>query len=186
MKDFNKCVLSLDISSTCIGYAVFSMNENCFKLISYGNIKPIKDGSLSERLYDTGLAINVLIDAFKPDEVAVEDYVLGFSRGRSSANTIRILSVFNEMISLKCFEILKKNVHRYSVSAIRAELSKFYGRKIISKLDAASLLMDNAETYKPTLNKAGLKKSESYDELDAIAVGICYALKQNPLMAVMI
>lgn len=174
-------LLSLDISSTTIGWAVFKYNKDEFDLIDYGFIKPPKKnkGSISFRLNETMSLIKNLISKHGPDQIAVEDYAKGFSAKRSHANTIITLSTFNETVCLAAYQSLNKDVCRYPVATIRSRVGKLFGIKTVSKEDIFSLICQNATRFKLKLNKQGNVQKENMDTVDGIAVGIAHMLVEG-------
>lgn len=175
-------VLSLDISSSVIGWSLIEYDNQSFTLIDYGYLKPPKSskGTLSFRLNETVNMITNLIAQHHPDEVAVEDYARRFTKGRSTAHTIIILSIFNEVVSLTAYRIMKKDVFRYPVSTIRAQVGKLFGIKIVSKDDIFPEIVQRANIYKTELNRNNNIRKECMDVVDAIAVGITHVLKRSP------
>jgi Holliday junction resolvasome RuvABC endonuclease subunit len=180
-----KKVLGLDISSSTIGWCLLEYDAQVVNLVSYGHIKPPpkKKGSFPFRLDFTYKAIEDLIKQLKPNEIAVEDYAKKFSKGRSTANTIIVLSVFNEVCCLVSYRKLKKEPFRYPVATIRAQLGRLFNTKIVSKDDVFPEIVKNCSRFQVKLNRNLNTKKESGDEADAIAVAITHILKtqnQNP------
>ncbi len=175
-----KKVLSLDISSSTIGWAVLEFDDKVVELIDYGHLKPPKKakGSISFRLDTTVNMMTDLINRFNPDFVAVEDYAKKFSKGKSTANTIILLSVFNEMCCLLSYQLVGKDVYRYPVVTIRSVLGKHFGEKIVSKDDVFPQIVNNCSKFNTKLNRVGNIKKECGDEADAIAVGLTFILKE--------
>ena len=87
-------ILSFDISSSVIGWSKIEYDEKETNLVSYGNFKPIKSESLEDRLVHVQEKIRDICVNNASDFYAVESYANKFSSGRSTANTIRILSIF--------------------------------------------------------------------------------------------
>lgn len=177
-----KRVLSLDISSSTIGWAVIEYDSSSFSLIKYGFLKPPNStkGSLSFRLSKTVDMIEDLILQTNPDEVAVEDYAKRFSKKKSTAHTIITLSTFNEVVCLTAYRKMTKDVFRYPVMTIRSQVGKLFGVKIISKDDIFPEIVSRATLFKPQLNKNNNIKKESFDIVDALGVGITHILKESP------
>jgi Holliday junction resolvasome RuvABC endonuclease subunit len=175
-------VLSLDISSSTIGWSLIEYDSQSFTLIDYGYLKPPKSskGSLSYRLNETVSMITNLITQHHPDEVAVEDYARKFTKGRSTAHTIIILSTFNEVVCLTAYRIMKQDAYRYPVSTIRSQVGKLFGTKIVSKDDIFPEITQRAKIFQAQLNRNNNIKKESMDVADAIAVGIAHVLKRSP------
>jgi Holliday junction resolvasome RuvABC endonuclease subunit len=175
-------IMGLDISSSTIGWSLFTSDQSFFSLDHYGYIKPAKGTpakpmSLSKRLKDAKDKVNQIILQHNPDVIVIEDYAKRFSIGRSSAQTIIVLSVFNETISLLGYEKLNKDVVKYPVVSIRAELSKFFKQKIVSKDDIGPVILKNSTNFKQLQSKNGIRK-ENEDIIDAIAVGLTYIIKE--------
>jgi hypothetical protein len=174
-------ILGLDISSSTIGYSVFEFDNKTITLLNYGYIKPPNKskGSISLRLEKTGDLIRDLLLKFEPDYVAVEDYAKRFSAGRSHANTIIILSVFNEQVCLECFKYLKKDVYRYPVLTIRSQMSKLLNVKIVSKDDIYNEILKHCNIFKSSFNKNGTMRKEDMDVVDSMAVSLTFILKEH-------
>lgn len=177
-----KKVLSLDVSSSTIGWALFNYDALQFSLLDYGYLKPIKKdkGSTSARLNHACMMINDVLENTQPDEIAIEDYAKRFSQGRSSANTIIMLSTFNELVSLMCFQFLKNDVLRYPVVTIRAQIGKLFEMKLVSKDDIFPAVVNKSKIFIPVLNKKGNIKEEMKDVVDAMAVGMTHIIKTQP------
>lgn len=177
-----KKLLTLDISSSTIGYSYFEYDEHSANLIDYGHIKPPSKakakGVLPYRLDKALEAYNSILMKYKPDDVAIEDYAKRFSKGKSTAQTIIILSVFNEMISWATYKFLGKEAIRYPVLTIRSVLSKHFNEKIISKEQVYPAIKEHCKLFTPLKNKNGNEAKESYDQADAIALGITTIIKQ--------
>jgi Holliday junction resolvasome RuvABC endonuclease subunit len=136
-----KKLIAFDISSTTIGWSLFFIDEEnkTAQLSEYGYIKPPKGTekkplSLTERLRQTYNLIEQLIKKYNPDFAVAEDYVKGFTSKRSTANTIIMLSVFNEIVCLSIFDHSKIIATKYAVITIRSIISKFLNIRVIEKL----------------------------------------------------
>ena len=173
-------VLGLDISSSVIGWAIIEEDGSIGKLIEYGHLQPPpkKKGSIAFRVSAAYDMISVLLKDKEPDIVAIEAYASKFSAGRSTARTIIILSVFNEVISMACLRKLNIEPKKYAVSTIRSCLSKINGSKISSKEEAFDFIVDNFSNFKTRKNRAGNMAKQCLDEADAIAVAITHIYKE--------
>lgn len=171
-------ILTLDISSSTIGWATMIQEPNKDKptLVSYGYIKPLSKKKSGDNLYlrlnSATKVIEKILKDEKPDQVIVEDYVKGFSRGRSSANTIILLAVFNETISLQCFNFTGVKPLKYSVTTVRAFVSDKLEKKIKEKEEVVEFIDEHFDNYNITLNRVGNIKAECGDESDAIILGV--------------
>src|ERR1035437_285134 len=115
-----KIIMGFDISSTTTAYAVLEVDEKTkdIKFIKADYIKPIKDGTIIERLADTKDKIQKIINDTKPDIIAIED-IVSFIRNKSTARTVIVLTSFNRMIGLLAYDFLKKSPELISVLSIR-------------------------------------------------------------------
>ena len=175
-----KKVIGLDISSSTVGWAVMSYNKDSCSLEDYGHIKPMKSakGSLSVRSADYLDKIMNLLSDKSPDSVAIEAYANKFSRGRSTARTIIVLSVFNEVTSIGSIKSVGIEPSRYAVVSIRSVLSKIAGKKISSKEEAFDFIVEKFNGFEIRKKKTGSIKDECFDEADAIAVALTHIYKE--------
>ena len=91
-----KRILGFDCSSQTIGWALLETNEDSksINMIECGYIKPIKNGSIIDRLVNTRDKVSTIIKRLLPDYIGIEDILL-FMKGKSTANTITVLTAFN-------------------------------------------------------------------------------------------
>ena len=150
-------VLSLDISSTTIGWSVISYNKISFNpvLESYGYIKPTKKTkNMSERISDLEENIsNLCKDLSDINYVIVEDYASFFKGGLSSAKTIITLAIFNECTKFFLFKELKLLPEKASVHSIRSIISKKYNTNVKSKEEVLDFVINNFKNYELKKNK---------------------------------
>lgn len=175
-----KKVLGFDISSSTIGYSLLGFDGEQIEIIEYGHLKPpsSNSGTLAFRALGASKMLKDLFLRIIPDYVAFEDYANRFSEGRSSARTIIVLSVFNEMSAMTCLETLGFEPIKYPAITIRSALSKIKGEKITSKEDAFKFICDNYPDFKLRYKKTKKIKDECFDEADAIAVALTYINKE--------
>lgn len=171
--------LSLDISSTTIGWALIGNSDDKITIIEHGHLKPVKsDLSLANRALRSQVLIKNLIKKYNPDKIAIEDYVTKFSRGKSTARTIVVLSVFNEAMSMACIEEKKVDPDKIAVISIRSLLSKSFDQKISSKEECFDFIK-TIPSFSVKYNKNQQVKKETFDEADAVAVGISSIIRSN-------
>lgn len=174
-------VLGFDVSSTTLAYAAVDFyGMNRIELFECGFIKPIKTGSMLERLFDTRDKIDEVIDKYKPDQIVIED-IVQFMKGLSSAKTVLTLCSFNRMVGLCAYDYLGKAPEMLNVMSIRHCIRKQAGlKKIPAKEDIPELLEKIAGLKTPILmNKKNKVKDETYDLSDAIAVAYSYILRSE-------
>ncbi len=176
-------VLSLDVSSSTIGWSLLTIDNYQIKIESHGHIKPPKGTeanplSLAMRALKGQEIISNLIDQKKPDRIIIEDYVSRFAAGRSTAKTIIVLSVFNEAITMACIVKTKQVPEKLGVLSLRSVLSKFSGTKISSKEEVYEWVK-TLKGFNRIPTKKGTFKKELEDEADAVAVGIATIIKTD-------
>lgn len=170
-----KRVLGLDISSSCIGYCILEITEdNKIELVFASYIKPIKKGTIIQRILDTRDKIRAIVEKHKPDYIGIED-IIQFMQGKSTAKTIITLTTFNRMICLLAYDCLQRSPELFSVMTIRHGLKE--NNILPKKEDMPELVAKHLGiTFPYELNKKGKIKVENYDKADGIAVALYYAL----------
>lgn len=172
----SKIILGFDISSTTIGWCALSIDEdNKIDIVKYDYLKPLKKGTIIERIVDTRNKIKEIIEKIKPDYIGLED-IIQFMQGKSTAKTIITLTTFNRMICLLAYDYLGKSPELFSVMTIRhgLKINKLLPKKEqIPELVAKHLGI----TFPYQLNKKGKIKVENYDMADGIAVALYYSFK---------
>ena len=164
-------VMGIDCSSTTIGYCFLQINDdNDIIFLDCDYIKPIKSGSIIDRLASTRDKIQLIIDRQKPDVIAIED-IIQFMSGASTAKTIITLTSFNRMIGLLAHDFLKKSPELFNVMTIRHGLK--INKELPKKEDIPELVAKHLNIKFPyQTNKKGNIKAESYDMADDVAVAL--------------
>ena len=175
-------ICGFDVSSTTLAWAILDYTDaTSISLFDCGYIKPIKTGTIIERLVDTRNKVKAVIEKYQPDEIAIED-IIQFIRGLSSANTVIMLASFNRMTGLCAHDYLGKAPQMLNVMGIRHCIRKQAGlKKIPAKEDIPKLLEKVAGLKTPIiLNKKGKSRVEVFDLSDAIAVAYsCIIMQQK-------
>lgn len=168
-------VLGIDCSSTTIGYCILDIIDGyAVEFVKMGYLKPIKDGDIVERIADTRDKMQVIIEDAKPDHIAVEQ-IVSFMAGKSTAQTIIMLTTFNRMVCLLAYDYLGKVPTLHSVMSIRhgIKLSKeLPAKETIPELTAQRLSI----IFPWEFNKKGNPKPENYDKADGTAVALYAAM----------
>lgn len=173
-----KRILGIDCSSTTIGYSVLEIDDNnqiVYKSVSY--LKPIKTGTIVDRIVDTRNKIQDIINDVKPDYIGIED-IIQFMKGKSTAQTIIMLTTFNRMVCLLAHDYLHRNPELFSVMTIRHGLK--IGKDLPKKEDMPELVAKHLGITFPYERIAkgktkGNIKVESYDMADGMAVALYLA-----------
>jgi Holliday junction resolvasome RuvABC endonuclease subunit len=168
-------VLGMDISSTTIGWCSLFVDDssNEIKFLDAGYIKPIKDGTIIERIVHTRDKLLEIINKYSPDYIGIED-IIKFMKGKSRADTIIMLTTFNRMVCLLSYDFLKKPPQLFNVMTIRHGLKT---NKILPKKEDMPELVAKhlGITFPYEKNKKNKIKEESYDTADGVAVALYYA-----------
>lgn len=173
-----KTILGIDCSSSTIGWAYMGVDGETIKLLAHGHIKPPlkKDTSLIERLDVVSKEIEILCSKLNPDISIVEE-ITQFMKGKTSANTIITLAVFNRAVALQLYRSTKKVPLFLLPISIRTRIKRFLGRaEPIDKEEVPTILQNyfgetffNIVGYKQRGKNKGQPIVETYDEADAVA-----------------
>jgi len=169
-------VLGFDVSSTCIGFCLLNIDEeNNISLIKSDYLKPLKKGTLIDRIVDTRNKIKKIIEEFQPDKIGIEE-IIQFMKGKSTAKTIIMLTTFNRMICLLAHDYLGRNPELFNVMSIRHGLK--LNKILPAKEDMPALVAKHLRiTFPYETNTKGKIKVENYDMADGMAVALFYAFK---------
>lgn len=168
-------VLGIDCSSTTIGYCLLEVDELSGKIdfISASYLKPIKKGTIIERIVDTRNKIIDILEKTQPDHIGIED-IIQFMQGKSTAQTIITLTTFNRMTCLLAYDFLSKSPELFNVMSIRHGLK--FDKIFPKKEDMPELVAKHLGiTFPYEVNKKGKIKVENYDMADGVAVALYYA-----------
>jgi Holliday junction resolvasome RuvABC endonuclease subunit len=184
----NKKILSLDVSSNTVGWALLEVSQSTVCLLDYGHLKPISKIKTDKAGHGFTFRLNYAYDQLlklykthQPDTVLIEDYVRKFSEGRSSANTIIVLSTFNEVAALACFHALGFEASRLPVTTIRKNIKNKYLTAVKEKESVLEFVDKTFDVFKVKYNKLNNIKKECYDEADAIVAGIAYLIETKEI-----
>lgn len=169
-----KTVLGFDISSTTIGWCALEVDESTktIKYIKMNYIKPIKKGTLMERIVSTRDIVLNIIDTIKPDYIAVEDLIKFMPK--STATTVIVLTTFNRMICLLSYDYLGKHPELFNVMTIRHALK--LNNIVPKKEDMPELVAQHLGiTFPYEYDKKKKIKEVSRDMADGAAVALYYA-----------
>lgn len=163
------------MSSSCIGYCVLEIDSNnnlVFDSVNF--LKPIKKGSIIERVADTRTKIKSIISKINPDYIGIED-IIQFMQGASTAKTIITLTTFNRMIGLLAYDSLGRSPELFNVMSIRHGLKL---NKILPKKEDMPALVEQhlGIKFPYVYDKNGKIKAESFDMADSVAVALYYGL----------
>lgn len=166
--------LGLDISTTCIGYALFSEEG---KLLKIGHVKMRSKQTIFEKLKQFQEHIQELA-GLDIKHIAIEEPLKRFAGKFSSADTIALLNHFNGMVSAICYTTWGVEPIYYNVNSARktAYPNVKFGRK---SSEAKSQVREEVEKLEPHLNWIYGPKSRklvdaNFDMADAYTIGLCH------------
>jgi Holliday junction resolvasome RuvABC endonuclease subunit len=167
-------ILSLDISSAAIGWALIDFENN--NLLDYGVIHPPKkEKDFLKKLHKTKELFLELLQKTKPDKIVIEE-ISKFMPHKSSAGTIITLAVYNRTLALTALEYNGLVPEYMSVLTIRHKLKK--NKVLPKKEDMPKLIEKHLKIKFPwILKKSGEICKTSYDLADGIAVGLAWIQK---------
>ena len=120
------CVLGLDVSTSCTGWAVFTDNG---EFRDMGSIVLPSKMSLYEKAGAVRDALSTLFISHPICKVYIEENLQSFRRGFSSAKTLSTLARFNGIVSMVAYETYSVEPIHLNVNAARKTL----GIKLVRK-----------------------------------------------------
>lgn len=150
-----KRILGIDPGSRFTGYGIIELNAGRSIWVNSGCIR-VKGESLAEKLCIISEGLNVLLDEFQPDEMAIEkvfvsrnvDSALKLGQARGAAITT---------VALR-----KIPVSEYTPTQIK--------KAVVGKGNAAKTQVQHM-----VVNLLGLSRAPQEDAADALAIALCHA-----------
>ena len=109
-------ILGLDISTSCTGFCV--INEEGVP-VHFSSVELTKVENFFEKAKKIKAHILNLMIKYNISEIAVEDYLTSFARGRSSSKTLFKLAKFNGIIQWICYSDLDMTAFPINVNNAR-------------------------------------------------------------------
>lgn len=168
-------ILGIDCSSTTIGWCILEIIDEKINYIDSGYFKPLKKGTIFERLDHSRKKIKEILNKHNPTYVAIED-IIEFMAGKSSSKTITTLAVFNRNVGMTIYDHFQKSPELFNVMQIRHGLK--INKILPKKEDMPQLVSSHLRiTFPYEHNRNNKLKAENYDRADAIAVALYYAFR---------
>jgi len=150
-----KRILGIDPGSRFTGYGIIELNAGKSIWVNSGCIK-VKADNLAEKLCIIADSLNILLDEFQPDEMAIEkvfvshnvDSALKLGQARGAAITA---------VALR-----KIPVSEYTPTQIK--------KAVVGKGNATKVQVQHM-----MVNLLGLSKAPQEDAADALAIALCHA-----------
>lgn len=171
-------ILALDVSTSCIGYALFDKNGD--KLLELNYIKFKGKITIFEKLKEFKKRMAFLDnDETEIDYIVIEEPLKKFAGKYSSASTIAILNFFNGMISACVYEMFGVEPIHYNVNTARKTAFpgeyKAKRKSAENKHQIWTLVRDKEPhiiwKYGPRSHKL---VAENYDMADAYTIAKCH------------
>jgi Holliday junction resolvasome RuvABC endonuclease subunit len=168
-------ILALDVSTSCIGYALFDSSGE--KLLELNYIKFRSKLTLFEKLAEFKEKIKFLESA-EVEHIVIEEPLKKFAGKFSSASTIAILNFFNGMISASVYEMFGVEPIHYNVNTARKTAFPEFKPKRDSKSNKHEIWTLVRDKEPHIVWKYGPKSrklvAENYDMCDAYTIGLCH------------
>lgn len=150
-------IVGFDPGLATLGYGVIESTKTGIKMIDYGAVITPKDDDLPTRLLKIEKGVSMIMEKFKPDQVAIEElfFVKNITNGISVAHARGVL-----LLTVKKF---CEEIYEYTPMQIKLAMTG-YG------------LSKKGQVQEMTKNVLGLKKRPQPDDAaDALAVAITHA-----------
>lgn len=167
-------VLGLDVSTSCVGIAIVEDVESAIKIVELDHL----DFKGCKTLFDKADNVSERLFRMRDDRIDVvfiEDAMMKFTPGMSSAQTIATLLRFNGIVSYAVWQKLHQEPRYVAPNAarklcgIKTEQVKKCGKS--HKIQTAEyLLVRELKTWPWPLNRNGKMCSWCYDVIDAYVI----------------
>lgn len=156
-------VLGIDPGLTVTGYGLVLAEGNSHRCLDFGSVSPSPKLPRAERLHAIYAALTEVIRAEGPDEIAVEDFIVGHVRAAvavGEARAMALLAAAQAGVPLAMYN--PSEVKQFATS---------YGRGGKEQVQAmVQALLGLPEPPQPA------------DAADALAVALCHCLKRGSRM----
>src|SRR5947199_9144130 len=86
-------ILGIDPALTCTGYGLLRADGDRYEALDFGAIAPPAQAPIAERLLRIHEALSDVIRDARPDEVAVEDFIVGHVRAAVAVGETRAVAL---------------------------------------------------------------------------------------------
>ncbi|KXZ39418.1 Holliday junction endonuclease RuvC [Alkalithermobacter thermoalcaliphilus JW-YL-7 = DSM 7308] len=161
-------VLGIDPGIATLGYGILEYSQSKFKVLDYGAIITKANTSFSDRLDQIYKGVNILINKYNVDVVAIEE--LFFNKNVKTAITV----AHARGVCILAASHNKKSVYEYTPLQVKQGVVG-YGRA--DKIQVQSMI-------KSILNLKQVPKPDDVADALAVAVCHCHSLKFESLFKV--
>lgn len=160
--------LGLDISTTTTGYAISTQTKICE--MGFVDLKKYTD--ISDKAWALIDALNELNDIESVKTIVVEDSLSGFSRGRTSQQTIIKLAKFNAVVCFLCETHLRIKPILINATTARKQL---FGKSRVKGMTAKDFVSEQVQSKYDIskwikINTKGNVDKRNMDAMDALVV----------------
>lgn len=153
-------ILGIDPGLNITGYGIVLAEGSAHRAVTFGVIRPPSDAPLAERLLRIHEGLTDVIDEHHPGEVAIEDFITGYTRSAVAIGEARAAATLAAARSALAVSFYKPSEVKQFVTS--------YGR---GSKDQVALMVQAL---------LGLPEPPAPpDAADALAVAVCHALKRG-------
>jgi crossover junction endodeoxyribonuclease RuvC len=158
-------ILGIDPALTCTGWGLLRADGNHYEALDFGTVSPPTQAPIGERLLRIHEALTDVIRGAHPDEVAVEDFIVGHVRAAVAVGEARAAALLAAaQAGLPAALYKPSEVKQFVTSYGRG------GKDQVAMMVQALLNLDDPPS--------------PADAADALAVALCHALKRgSPALA---
>jgi crossover junction endodeoxyribonuclease RuvC len=158
-------ILGIDPALTCTGWGILRADGNRFEALDFGTVSPPTHAPIAERLLRIHESLTDVIRDARPDEVAVEDFIVGHIRAAVAVGEARAAALLAAaQVGLPAALYKPSEVKQFVTSYGRG------GKDQVAMMVQALLNLNEPPT--------------PADAADALAVALCHALKRgSPALA---
>ena len=156
-------VLGVDPGLSVTGYGLVSLHEGRYRALDFGVIRPPKTLARAEKLKALHVGLARVIEEWQPQEVAVEDFVIGHARAAVAIGEARAMALLAAAQA-------GLSVVLYTPAQVKQAVTS-YGRGSKAQV---------AEMVRVLLGLLGLEGTpEPEDAADALAVALCHCMRRD-------
>tara|TARA_R100000664_G_C2707852_1_gene105749 strand:- start:186 stop:710 length:525 start_codon:yes stop_codon:yes gene_type:complete len=169
-------ILGLDISTSIVGVCILDDN----KIVKTDYIDLRKVGEFFEKAQAVEDRLKEIKKNHKIEHIFVEQALMFFRRGGSTAKTMSILQRFNGIVSWQCYQIFKMEPNYVTPISARSKC----GIKVAKGKKAKEVVMEHfveSKEFQIDYTRYGNIQKYCYDIADAVVVARAghYLLQEN-------
>jgi crossover junction endodeoxyribonuclease RuvC len=153
-------ILGIDPALTCTGYGLLRADHDRYEALDFGAVSPPTQAPIAERLLRIHSVLSDVIREGRPDEVAVEDFIVGHVRAAVAVGEARAVALLAAAQAGLPSSLYKPGEVKQFVTS--------YGRG--GKDQVALMVQALLNLQEPP---------QPADAADALAVALCHGLKRG-------